>query len=70
MTSERDYMTIGEAAERIGIRQWKLGRLYERGLLPRPPKLGPYRVVRESDLPAIVEAARKVGYLSGEGVAH
>lgn len=68
-TTPPEYMTISEAAEVVGIREWQLGRLYERGLLSPPRKFGRYRLVRPDDLPAIIEAARVAGYLSTEAVA-
>jgi len=58
-----DVMTIRLAAEQIGIYQWQLSRLYERGLLAKPEKFGPFRMVRAADLPQIREVAVAAGYL-------
>ncbi len=57
------YMTLGEAADRIGVQAWRLARLFDRGLWPEPPRVGRNRVVSESDLPGIEEALRAAGYL-------
>jgi hypothetical protein len=61
-------LTLGEAARRIGhgCRRWMVQRVFDRGLLPAPKRVGPYRIVRESDLPAIEQALRKCGYIKAK----
>jgi DNA-binding transcriptional MerR regulator len=59
-----ELMTIGEAAERLGgVQVWRLRRLYERGILREPPRVGRNRVVSSEDLPRLREALRAAGYL-------
>ena len=57
------YLTIGPAARRLGCLPWQLRRLFERGLLPEPPRVGAYRVIAEEDLPRVEEALRRAGYI-------
>jgi hypothetical protein len=46
-------MTLGVAASRLGCRPWQIRRLFERGILPEPGRVGAYRVIPERDLPTI-----------------
>jgi DNA-binding transcriptional MerR regulator len=56
-------LTIGTVARRLGCQAWQVRRLFERGLLPPAARVGLYRVVAESDLPAVEQALREAGYL-------
>jgi DNA-binding transcriptional MerR regulator len=62
-------LTIGAVAQRVGCRPWQIRRLFERGLLPEPPRVGAYRVVPVADLPKIIDALREAGYLPKEAEA-
>jgi hypothetical protein len=61
------YLSTGEAAVRLGLRDWQVARLYQRGLVEEPRRFGRFRLVAESDLPAIRRAAQTAGYLQQEG---
>ncbi len=56
-------LTTGDVAHRLGCPEWKVARLYERGLLPEPARFGRFRVIDEADLPIIEAALRDAGYL-------
>jgi DNA-binding transcriptional MerR regulator len=56
-------LPIGEAADLLGVQSWRLRRLFERGLLGEPERVGRTRVVRREQLPRIREALEKAGYL-------
>jgi hypothetical protein len=58
------YLSLGEVAARFGLDLWKVQRLFRRRLLPAPPRLGPFRVVREEQLPEIGRALVAAGYLA------
>jgi hypothetical protein len=60
--------TIGGLAKRYGLPAWKVRRIFERGLIPEPARLGAYRVVAVRELPQIEDALRKAGYLKAEAV--
>jgi DNA-binding transcriptional MerR regulator len=62
----RAVLTMGAIARRYGVTQWQVRRLFERRLLPEPARVGAYRVVDESDLPAVERALREAGYLSAD----
>jgi hypothetical protein len=62
-------LTTGEAAERLGVPTWALRRLYERGLLPEPGRMGLYRAVPIADLPMLREKLLEYGYLRPEVAA-
>ena len=55
--------TLGDLARENKIPIWKVRRLFERGLLPEPPRIGRYRVVPTEDIPKVVKALRDAGYL-------
>jgi DNA-binding transcriptional MerR regulator len=57
-------LTLGDVARHFGIQSWMVRRLFERGILPEPERVGSYRVFREGDLPAIGEALRTHDYLA------
>lgn len=59
------YFTVGAVAIRFGCRPWQVRRLFERGLLPQPPRVGAYRVIPAADLPRVEAALRLAGYLAG-----
>lgn len=59
-------LTIGDIAERYGVSAWKVRRIFERGLLPEPGRVGAYRVISADDLPKIEAALRQAGYLPAE----
>lgn len=61
-TGGRLYL-LGDVATHFGAQSWQVARLFKRGLLPEPERLGRARVVREEDLPAIEAALRQTGYL-------
>jgi hypothetical protein len=60
-------LTVGAVARRYGIPPWMVRRVYERGLLPEPPRVGAYRVVPVDDLPRLEAALRGAGYLPPAG---
>ncbi len=62
-------LTLGVVARRLGCQLWQVRRLFERGILPEPTRVGTYRVVRATDLPVIARALRSVGYLPPEPAA-
>jgi type IV secretory pathway protease TraF len=55
--------TLGDLSRRYGCPVWAIRRLYERGLLAEPLRVGPYRVVAEPDVAAVEAALRAAGYL-------
>ena len=59
----KNPLTIGAAANQLGVAAWKVRRLYERGILPPAERIGCYRVIDRSDLPKVGAALRQAGYL-------
>jgi hypothetical protein len=64
--NDSPYLTVGAIAARLGCRPWQVRRLFERGLLPQPPRVGAYRVIPAADLPKVKAALCRAGYLVGE----
>ena len=64
--TESPCLTLGPASRLLGCHTWQLRRLFERGLLPEPPRVGAYRVIAVEDLPKVEEALRRAGYLPAE----
>ena len=64
-------LTTKQVADRItqsplipgNVEWWQIVRLFETGELPEPPKFSGRRVIQEEELPAIVAALRRRGYL-------
>jgi DNA-binding transcriptional MerR regulator len=63
-------LPLGKVAEHFEVPIWQVRRLFQRGLLPEAPRVGPYRVVGVDDLPQVEKALRDAGYLPAEGAAH
>ena len=57
------FLSVGDAGERIGVTAWQVSRLYERGFMTPAPRIGGRRIIPVADLPRLKEAARKAGYL-------
>jgi DNA-binding transcriptional MerR regulator len=62
-------LPLGSVAKRFGVTQRQVRRLFERGLLPEPGRVGAYRVVPVDDLPQVEEALRRAGYIPAEAEA-
>jgi predicted DNA-binding transcriptional regulator AlpA len=62
-TNELPYLTLGQVAERLGCQSWQVLRLFQRGLLPEPPRIGINRVVHRDRIPEIKAALEKAGFL-------
>ena len=60
------YLTTSDVARRLGCRAWQVGRLFERGILPDPPRIGNFRVVPVEDLEKVKAALQTCGYLPAE----
>jgi hypothetical protein len=63
MDANATFLTLGQVAKQIGIKVWKVRRVYERGLLAEPSRIGGYRVVTATELPTLLETLRAVGYM-------
>jgi excisionase family DNA binding protein len=60
-TTIDEVMGVGEAARRLGVDTWELRRLYEKGQLPDPPRIGRHRLIRGSELPRLRDLLREAG---------
>jgi hypothetical protein len=58
-----ELLTTGDAAQALGCREWQVSRLFERGLLPEPRRVGGKRVLTRADLDGIRVALIRAGYL-------
>jgi hypothetical protein len=56
-------LTLGEVASHFGIQLWQVRRVFQRGLLPEPDRIGVIRVIPTSLLPTIGQTLRAAGYL-------
>jgi hypothetical protein len=63
-TSTVPYLTPGEVAVCLGVRDWQVLRLFQRGLLPEPPRLGRNRAIPAGDLDRVRQALVAAGYLT------
>ena len=59
------YLTLGALAKRYpGLQVWQIRRLYERGILPEPPRVAGLRIIPIEDVAKTVAALQRAGYLS------
>ncbi len=58
------YVTLGALAKQYpGLQVWQIRRLYERGILPEPPRVAGLRIIPLEDVPQTVAALKQTGYL-------
>jgi hypothetical protein len=62
MSAATEY-TTGSLARLLGARLWQVRRVFERGLLPEPKRLGSYRVIPAADVPLVREKLVEAGYM-------
>ena len=61
MTIAEPFLTICEAAAALGLHTWKLRRAIKAGVVPSYTLLNSRRLVRLSEVVAVIEASRKGG---------
>jgi hypothetical protein len=62
MTPMSKDVLLGEASRQLGYDTWQLQRLLDRKLYGPVRRCGRYRVLSESELPAVREALTAAGY--------
>jgi hypothetical protein len=67
MADRPQFYDTTDAARALGVEPWQIASLYQRELIPEPPRVGPVRVLTPSDLPVLRAALEKAGYLPGRG---
>jgi hypothetical protein len=67
VSSSHEPQTLGEVARQLGVEQWQIRRVLKCGDIPATARIRHYRIFYPEDLPALVEALRRRGYLP-EGV--
>jgi hypothetical protein len=60
-----DVLSTGAAAVELGVSRRAVIALFQRGLLPEPTRVGRNRVIRRSELPQVLSALSRGGYLRG-----
>lgn len=61
--AEKQHLTVGEVAELFpGLQSWQVRRIYERKLLPEPPRLGSTRAIPRADIPKVIDALKAAGF--------
>ena len=63
MSQKQPPWPLGTVGKHFGVSQRQVRRLFERGLLPEPARVGAYRVIDPDDLPKVEAALIKAGYL-------
>jgi hypothetical protein len=61
--TQTGWLTLGQAARRVGCDLWMLQRIVDRKLVPAPARIGKLKVVAESDLPQLKRALQAAGFL-------
>ena len=56
-------LTTAALAKLAGVEPWQLLRAVRAGKIAEPPRCGPFRAWKPSDLPRVVEGLRRAGYL-------
>ena len=56
-------LTTGALAKRLGCEPWHVLRAVKAGMVPEPPRCGPFRCWREADVESVRAAMVQLGYL-------
>jgi hypothetical protein len=59
---------LTEAAQRLHVQSWQIGRALDKGLLQPRGRVGKAYYIFPTDLPAIAAALRELGYLESTKV--
>ena len=62
--TSRAYLSIGEVADLLNVQSWRIGRLFELGLLPEPERVAGRRMIPKSMVPKVIDALRAKGWES------
>lgn len=62
--SQEMGLTVGDVARRYGCGEHHVRRLFTRGILPEPPRFGPFRRIPVEQLGRVEAALRKAGYIA------
>lgn len=55
--------TVGDLARMFDCPEWAVRRLFTRGLIREPARLGPYRLIPNEQVGAVEQALRAAGYI-------
>lgn len=58
---EPNVLTVGALARRFGCSEQRVRRLFTTGVLPEPPRAGPYRLIPVEDIPKVEAALNATG---------
>jgi hypothetical protein len=67
--ADQEYLSLGQAAELLGVRDWQLDRVFRRGLAEEPPRSGRQRLIDRRSLPRLRQALTEAGYLLRGGLS-
>jgi hypothetical protein len=59
----RKFSTTADVARRLGVRAWTVARLFERGLVEEPERLGRVRMIAEDRMQEVRDALERAKYL-------
>jgi hypothetical protein len=59
-----NVFTTRELADMLGTDTWRIRRLFEDGTLPEPSRFAGKRAIPSQNLPAIIDAMRRRGWLA------
>jgi hypothetical protein len=62
-----DYYSTREVADILGAQTWQVRRLFESRDLPEPARFAGKRAIPSKQLPTIIDAMRRRGWLTQEG---
>jgi hypothetical protein len=58
-----NFFSTREVADLLGTETWKVRRLFESGELPEPDRFAGKRAIPSNQLPKIVDALRRHGWI-------
>lgn len=66
INSARPYSSTGEIAEFLGTQAWRVGRIFELGIVPEPARVAGRRAIPAALVPEIVDALRDRNWLPSD----
>ena len=63
----RPYLSLGELADLLSVQSWRIGRLFELGLLPEPDRVAGRRMIPKAMVPQVIDGLRGARLAASRG---
>jgi len=65
--SDFNVISVGDLADTLGCQSWRIGRLFETGVIPEPPRFSGRRAIPVALIPQIEAELKSRGWIRFKG---